>query len=192
MDHETWIFKHLSERLLTLQHNSLASYPGPKLWAFSNFPNSIGRIQGLMWIRLKDAHNKYGPIVRSAPNELSFITPEVWADVYAKKPGRPEMPKGNYVPPPGRESLFDHPVHEEHQRIRKALRNGFTERAQKDQEPRVRRFIDGLMDQLRKVAKAGEATDIAQWNYLVAYDIVADLACGENFRGVEKGESHKW
>ncbi|APA13793.1 hypothetical protein sscle_11g085630 [Sclerotinia sclerotiorum 1980 UF-70] len=178
--------------IYNLYFHPLASYPGPKLWAFSNFPNSIGRIQGLMWIRLKDAHDKYGPIVRSAPNELSFITPEVWSDVYAKKPGRPEMPKGNYVPPPGRESLFDHPVHEEHQRIRKSLRNGFTERAQRDQEPRVKRFIDGLMNQLKKVAKAGEVTDIAQWNYLVAYDIVADLACGENFKGVENGESHKW
>ncbi|KAJ8061918.1 hypothetical protein OCU04_009706 [Sclerotinia nivalis] len=115
--------------IYNLYFHPLASYPGPKLWAFSNFPNSIGRIQGLMWIRLKDAHDKYGPIVRSAPNELSFITPEVWSDVYAKNPGRPEMPKGYYVPPPGRESLFDHPVHEEHQRIRKSLRNGFTERA---------------------------------------------------------------
>ncbi|CAD6453281.1 1625f1ab-0071-453d-8ece-69f6a7ae3e3e [Sclerotinia trifoliorum] len=102
------------------------------------------------------------------------------------------MPKGNYVPPPGRESLFDHPVHEEHQRIRKSLRNGFTERAQRDQEPRVKRLIDGLMNQLKEIAKADEVTDIAQWNYLVAYDIVVDLACGENFKGVENGKNHKW
>ncbi|TVY80525.1 Trichothecene C-15 hydroxylase [Lachnellula suecica] len=92
------------------------------------------------------------------------------------------MPKGNYVPPPGQESLFDHPVHEEHTRIRKALRNGFTEKAQREQEPRVRRFIDILMEQLRKQAKAGEPTDIAEWNHLIAYDLVADLNTGENFR----------
>lgn len=145
-----------------------------------------------MWIRLKNAHDKYGPIVRSAPNELSFITPEVWSDVYANQPGRAEMPKGNYIPPPGQESLFDHPVHEEHSRIRKALRNGFTEKAQREQEPRVRRFIDLLMEQLRKYAKSGEPADIAEWNHLIAYDIVADLTTGENFKGVETGESHKW
>lgn len=145
-----------------------------------------------MWITLKDAHEKYGPVIRSAPNELSFITPEIWDDVYAKRPGRPEMPKGNYNPPPGQESLLDHPVHEEHQRIRKAMRNGFTERAQKDHEPRVRGLIDGLMEQLRTVAKLGQETDIANWNNLIAYDIVAYLATGEHFKGVEKGEHHKW
>ncbi|TVY80529.1 hypothetical protein LSUE1_G003420 [Lachnellula suecica] len=64
-----------------LRANSLASYPGPRLWAFSNFPNSIGRVQGLMWIRLKRAHDTYWTVVRSAPTELSFISHEVWSDV---------------------------------------------------------------------------------------------------------------
>lgn len=145
-----------------------------------------------MWLVLKDAHDKYGPVVRLAPNELSFITPEVWYDVYAKRPGQPELPKGNYIPPPGQESLLDHPVHEEHMRIRKAMRNGFTERAQKDHQPRVRRLIDGLMEQLKTCAKSGEPTDIANWNHLIAYDIVAYLATGEDFKGVEIGAHHKW
>ncbi|KAF5873344.1 putative cytochrome p450 protein [Botrytis fragariae] len=182
----------LMNGIYNLYFHPLAKYPGPRLWAFTNFPNSIGRIQGLMYLRLKSAHEKYGPIVRSAPNELSFITPEAWTDIYAKKPGRPEMPKGNYVPQPGTESLFDHPVHEEHQRIRKSLRNGFTEKAQREQEPRVRRFMDQLMNNLKEIAKDGGVTDIAKWNYLIAYDIVADLCFGENFKGVEKGEDHKW
>lgn len=72
------------------------------------------------------------------------------------------------------------------------MRNGSTERAQKDHEPRVRRLIDGLMEQLREIAKSGQETDIADWNNLIAYDIVAYLATGENSKGVENGKHYKW
>ncbi|CAN8101611.1 unnamed protein product [Discula destructiva] len=187
-----WLLRFLYQCVYNLYFHPLAGYPGPKLDACTRLPNSIGRVLGTRWLWLQQAHEKYGPVVRSAPNELSYIDERVWSDVYANKRGRPEMPKGGYQPAPGLESLFDHPSHEEHIRIRKAVRNGFTEKAVREQELPVRRYVDLLMDQLRKCAKSGQPTDIAMWVHLIAYDIVADLATGEDFKGVENGEPHRW
>lgn len=36
-------------------------------------------------MRIKDLHDIYGPVVRIAPNELSFISPEAWNDIYSDK-----------------------------------------------------------------------------------------------------------
>lgn len=33
-------------------------------------------------MKLKALHDIYGPVVRVAPNELSFITAEAWKDIY--------------------------------------------------------------------------------------------------------------
>lgn len=36
-------------------------------------------------MKIKDLHDIYGPVVRIAPNELSFISPEAWDDIYSDK-----------------------------------------------------------------------------------------------------------
>ena len=37
-------------------------------------------------MKIKALYDIYGPVVRVAPNELSFITPEAWNDIYCDKP----------------------------------------------------------------------------------------------------------
>ena len=34
---------------------------------------------------LRDLHAAYGPLVRTAPNELSFIEPSAWKPVYGQR-----------------------------------------------------------------------------------------------------------
>jgi len=41
----------------------------------------------------KTLHDKYGPIVRLSPNELSFNTVDAWEDIYGHRHGRPNMAK---------------------------------------------------------------------------------------------------
>ena len=36
-------------------------------------------------MKIKDLHDIYGPVVRIAPNELSFISPKAWNDIYSDK-----------------------------------------------------------------------------------------------------------
>jgi len=43
--------------------------------------------RGLLHSHLKEFHTTYGPIVRIAPNELSFADSAAWKDIYLNRPG---------------------------------------------------------------------------------------------------------
>jgi hypothetical protein len=91
----------------------LAKYPGPFLASISNF----WKVQTLLPLSFHRAilhcHEKYGPIVRIGPNDLSFSTPDAIAPIY-KSSGR-LMPKGEFYNSfvairPTMFSLVDEPV----------------------------------------------------------------------------------
>jgi len=50
----------------------LSKLPGPKLWAISRLPRMYMEWQGEEAAGVDALHKKYGPIVRLAPNEVSF------------------------------------------------------------------------------------------------------------------------
>lgn len=55
----------------------LTKFPGPKLHAASHIPISLSMVKGTYVFDLKKLHDTYGPVVRTAPNELSFAEGEV-------------------------------------------------------------------------------------------------------------------
>jgi hypothetical protein len=52
----------------------LSNIPGPKLWAMSRLPRMYMEWQGEEAAGVDALHKKYGPVVRLAPNEVSFAT----------------------------------------------------------------------------------------------------------------------
>jgi hypothetical protein len=72
----------------------LAKYPGPKLHAASNIPFTYKNyVSGRMAFDAKFLHEKYGPIVRIAPDHLSVDGSIGWPQIYQHRPGKPEWPK---------------------------------------------------------------------------------------------------
>ncbi|RLL93806.1 hypothetical protein CFD26_101544 [Aspergillus turcosus] len=60
----------------------LARFPGPKLWLITRIPNARDLASGRLMHRIRQFHEQYGPVVRWAPNELSFIDGQAWKDIY--------------------------------------------------------------------------------------------------------------
>jgi len=69
----------------------LASYPGPKSWAASRIPFVIFSTRGTLHYKIAELHEKYGPVVRIAPNELSYTSEDAWTDIYHTS--RPQLKK---------------------------------------------------------------------------------------------------
>ena len=69
----------------------LSTYPGPKLWAASKLPFNWHTIRGTSAIKFKDLHERYGPVVRYAPNALVYIHPESWEEIYGPYKGKKHM-----------------------------------------------------------------------------------------------------
>jgi hypothetical protein len=71
----------------------LKRFQGPLSWAASRLPWATTSFAGKLPFVVVSLHAQYGPIVRIAPDELSFIDPSAWKDIMSAHKGRPIMQK---------------------------------------------------------------------------------------------------
>lgn len=71
--------------LYFLTFHPLADVPGPKICAFSRIPYWLVALKGddVQW--MKSLHDRYGPVVRFGPTDLSYTASEAWNDIHGPK-----------------------------------------------------------------------------------------------------------
>lgn len=162
-------------------------------------------------------HEKYGPVVRIAPDQLAFIDPEAWKDIYGHRTGSnlgtEEMAKSKtfYVTPRIPLSIITE-KRDNHAMLRKKLSHGFSDRAMREQEPIIKSYVDLLIQRLHEncfapdgnaaysddAAEASEKTsklqplDMTSWYNWTTFDIIGDLAFGESFECLKYVKYHPW
>ena len=148
----------------------LRRYPGPKLWAVSRVPFALSLACGNLVHDTHEIHKKYGPVVRLAPNELSFIEADAWFDIYGHRPGHPEFTKNpiwTEKTPNGKYSVIN-ASQNDHMRQRKILNHAFSPQALTAQESLMQGYIDLLIERIQKQ----ENTNITDWITYCTFDIV--------------------
>ena len=194
----------LIHALFNLTMHPLSCFPGPRLWACNRVSYALALQNGALPTKMKALHDVYGPVVRVAPNELSFITPEAWKDIYCDKPnglGRSEVFYGIL----GENSLFG-ASRKDHGRMRGAISLAFRASAMRGYEENMRQYVHLLVEQLGVLAKdeacdgrsdrvdQDEVTvDIVRWLNFTAFDIIGNLIYGgEPFACLRRKEFHPW
>ncbi|KJZ79057.1 hypothetical protein HIM_01830 [Hirsutella minnesotensis 3608] len=170
----------------------LCCFPGPWYLAVSGLPTRVRKhIKGNCARRVLDLHRRYGPSVRIGPNMISVDGSIGWPDVYARRePGKPEFAKPSSFIKTTPKSIFFAPQHV-HQRQRRHVALGLSDRAFQYQEPVIRKYIDLLIDRLSERAN-GQSVDIVQWFNFTTFDIIGDLAFSHSFDCLEKNCYHPW
>ncbi|KAL9118078.1 MAG: hypothetical protein Q9187_005379 [Circinaria calcarea] len=147
---------------------------------------------------IQQIHEQYGPAVRLAPNEVSFIDPVACHDIYGHRPGHRPFPKNpvwmSRSSPDQAPSILN-ANDEDHVRIRRAWTYCFSEKSLKDQQPIISSHVNTLIRRLREQVdiKSEYATvDIVKWYNYTTLDIIGDLAFGESFDCLEEDRYHMW
>jgi len=141
---------------------------------------------------LQALHTLYGPVVRVAPNELSYTTPAATKPIYQSTPEFPKDPM--HLPP------FHNGVpgilaadHDSHRCFRRLLAGAFSDRGMRAQQGMIQGHVDLLVKRLRERAGAGkEAVDMCEWFNWATFDVIGDLAFGESFGCLERARTHEW
>ncbi|KAL6228775.1 hypothetical protein BDW75DRAFT_246343 [Aspergillus navahoensis] len=128
------------------------------------------------------------PLVRFAPSEVFFITPEAWKAIYGH--GHAQLPKvltsvssmGDIISANDRD----------HSRHRKALAHAFSARGLQTQEPLVKGYVDKLIERLKGFAESQLPVDMVKWYNLTTFDLIGDLAFGTSFGGLDNSQYHFW
>ncbi|KAJ4424528.1 hypothetical protein N0V82_000852 [Gnomoniopsis sp. IMI 355080] len=159
----------------------LAKVPGPKLNAITELPFLWqSAISGTFTHSIPDLHRKYGPVVRTAPNNVAVAAEHAWPEVYVHRKGRAEYVKVNMNEPGGELQIIQATTTEDHRRQRRHLAHAFSEAA------------NMFMDQLTLRAKIGEAIDVEKWFNFVTFDIIGDLSFGDSFHCLDTSDYHPW
>lgn len=173
----------------------LSRYPGPKLWAVSRIPYVYAMWSGKLGHRIRQFHEQYGPTIRLAPDELSFINPSACRDILARRSDGAAFAKNPiWVPPPGpqRPTNILNAPDEEHQRIRRAWSYGFSDSSLKSQEPLISTEVDKLMEKLRETTKETEGVvNIAEWFGFCVFDISGSLSFGASYGCLDSAAFHE-
>ncbi|KAH8664178.1 putative P450 monooxygenase [Xylariales sp. PMI_506] len=179
--------------IYNIYFHPLSKYPGPKIAAASFLWSARSMTRGTAIFDTLRLHDQYGPVVRIAPDELSYVDPAAWKDIYGhKKAGQPEFQKdrkyhtgfGGTILSADRES---------HGKLRKLLAHGFSELALRAQEPMIQKYVKLFIARLHERGDNGNVPmDMEQWYTYFTFDIIGELTYGESFDCLSSSNLHKW
>ncbi|OAG38725.1 hypothetical protein AYO21_07078 [Fonsecaea monophora] len=185
---------YASLAIYNIYFHPLAHYPGPILARASHLWRLKGYLYGTEAHDILEAHNKYGGVVRLAPDELSYVSPIAWKQIYGHKTaGQPECPKD-----PGHHADLKiqtilNADQEYHGVLRRLLAHSFSDKALREQESVLLEYADIMVRRIGEEGQSGaRAVDIVEWYNFFTFDVIGYLTYGETFGCLSSSELHPW
>ncbi|KAL8886186.1 MAG: hypothetical protein Q9215_006069 [Flavoplaca cf. flavocitrina] len=140
----------------------------------AKFPGALFILSGCAFLDTKRLHERYGKVVRTSPNALSFITAEAWKGIYNLKPDRTENAKDpSFYQADGNILSANQ---KDHTRFRRLYAHAFTDTALLEQESLLNRYFDLLVTKLKERIDGpenGRVNIMASYNF-TAFDIIGN------------------
>lgn len=170
----------------------LYKYPGPIHWRATRLFASYYHASGSLFQKIEAIHEKYGPTVRIAPDELSFTSPEAWPQIYNS---RPQLVKSEFHFAVSDNARLPTSMimaeDAEHTRLRRLAAPAFLNSGVAEVEPVLQKYVNGLCSQLTIACKEG-SQDMCEWFLYALNDVIGQLALDQEFQCVEKRRMHPW
>ncbi|KAI8712146.1 hypothetical protein NCS52_01312100 [Fusarium sp. LHS14.1] len=177
----------------------LRNFPGPLVCRASPFFRHYKFLTGDLLYATKALHDTYGPVVRITPNELSFISPEAWKDIYVPHGGSARLGDMARYPrfyqwagenSPETLVSLNRPYHDS---MKRQLAPAFSERALRFQEPIMHHYVDLLIRKLHEDSQNGQhPVNLREWFNYYTFDMIGNLGFGSDFAGLTTEKYHPW
>ncbi|OJJ56962.1 hypothetical protein ASPSYDRAFT_47235 [Aspergillus sydowii CBS 593.65] len=170
----------------------LAKFPGP-FWA------SITRVWTVLHVLPGDAekaqkklHERYGPVVRIAPNELITSDPGAMKTLYGVKSYTHKTDFYVAFRPPWARfpDHFTSAGGKQHAERRRIVTNVYTMTSILQSEQYIEKCIDVWIEKLDAMADNKESFDLWVWTRMYAYDVVGELYFSKMFGFLQSGGDH--
>ncbi|PVH93502.1 cytochrome P450 [Periconia macrospinosa] len=157
----------------------LRKFPGPVLASLTEWYGAYHAFCLRVHLTAYDNHQRYGNVVRSAPNKLIFNTAQAVTDIYHNErliKARDYMVTsitGNY-------SVFTAHDKRVHSHKRKLVGKAISEKSMREFEPIMVHHVNVLMQQLEWSRQNEAFTDMTTYIKRFGFDVVSDLGFGES------------
>ncbi|OJI84523.1 hypothetical protein ASPTUDRAFT_122468 [Aspergillus tubingensis CBS 134.48] len=170
----------LARMIYGLLLDPLRKIPGPVSARFTRLFLKIAVLRGRRSQYIHDLHQKYGHIVRIAPEEIAIANLETFRTIHQIGSGYQKAPwylKFVTSPRPGIFAMTDP---RDHAARRKAFAQGFANTSILKFELIVREKVELAVSKIQRDAEVGNA-DILKWFTFMATDIAGELSFGRSF-----------
>jgi hypothetical protein len=180
--------------VLAKYQNGLSRYPGPFWASVSDLWQVFASVRNFQSHPYYQLHQKYGDIVRVAPNKLSFANPGAIKDVLGV--GKDFRKSGFYFvsapavrghPAPSLFSTLDKGYHDQ---VKRAVNNAFSVTSLITYEPYVDKVISLFLEQIsnRFVDKPeGRCFNLSRWVHYYSLDVIGEVVYGKQYGFLETG-----
>lgn len=179
----------LSRALYKKYASPLRSYPGPLLASCSRLWKVISTASTRTHLDHIDLHKKYGPVVRTAPDELSLASPEAARTLLSAGKRFYKTPFYGVFPPPENPDIFTEVREDVHAQKKKVANVPYSMAAMQQLSPFINDTIEVLMGKMDAMAAApGNApVDLGNWLHWFAFDVLGEVAFSRSFGFLEQG-----
>ncbi|KAI2465630.1 putative cytochrome P450 [Annulohypoxylon bovei var. microspora] len=175
----------------TVLSSPLAKIPGPwyTKWTISVFKYQVVKGTRPKWVQA--LHEKYGPIVRISPMEVSIQDPKATQQIYQVKN---EFLKSSWYQDllPGLPNVFSTLDVEYHRRHRRLLASEISESGLVTHRPTVDTKVRLAIERMAEEMEERGATDVYRWALYMATDVIGELSFGSSFRMLETKEETQY
>ncbi|KIY02162.1 uncharacterized protein Z520_02300 [Fonsecaea multimorphosa CBS 102226] len=170
--------------------HALSKYPGPFLAKITGLHPAYHALIGDRHLYVYKQHQKYGDVVRVAPNIVSINKAEALRDIYGVNRN---VQKGFVYDVvthhAGFPSTFSSTDRAMHARKRRALAPGFTDAALRDMEDFVLNHVRAFIQKIGPSdGESARVVDMGLWCNYLTFDVMADVAFGKDFGMLERKE----
>ncbi|KAK1224555.1 hypothetical protein PQX77_012534 [Marasmius sp. AFHP31] len=155
----------------------LAKVPGPMILKITKFWRMYICWTGKQHIMLKELHDRYGPIVRSGPNDVSVIDHSSIKEVLGSE-GLPKGPAYLARSPVGLPPPLIVAIGEEHSNRRRIWARGFSSDSIKEYQQIIIARANELTEGLS--ARAGQEVNLMDWMNFFAWVLNSMLTFKSN------------
>lgn len=179
----------LTYRILIPTH-PLHHIPGPLLARSTQICQFYSLLRGRPRVDQQSMHQRYGPVVRIGPNEVSIADTAALAPVFGARSW--EKGKAYSFTASGGAATSETALsairgHKEHAARRKIWDRAFAIASLKGYQPSIELRVNQLCEQLdRKCSEAG-VVDLQEWIGYLVFDVMTDLAWGGGGDALVKG-----
>ncbi|TVY78282.1 Cytochrome P450 monooxygenase radP [Lachnellula suecica] len=177
-----------------LYFHPLSQYPGPKIAAVSDIWYAYHSLAGRWPWAVENAIKRYGKynnpgnVVRIAPNELVFVTPQAFADLYGSQSKGIELFPKTQINNHGSDEhggiIWEwDPVR--HRQVAKELSPAFSGRALKAKEPTLHRYVDYFIERMKLLGGGAQGVTLPTWTDWLCVDIAADMAYNRQMNALQ-------
>lgn len=186
----------ISNAIYNLFWHSLSQFSEPRSFAISRLSYAYCHIIGKLAITFHALHREYDSVVRTASNELSFIESKALRTIYVERKKTCSVFRKNYDIFNETRNQIAHSIFiaedDDHARMRKIINHAFSERALRDQEPRIQDHVQTLIQKLNIERSKNDIVDLNEWYNYAAFDIIVDAAFEESFNTLQESIYRSW